>query len=425
MTIFFFLEVLVAEAMFACFLARRKYFWLRLLAGLASVFLLQFGYDELIGHFGPPARIFSIIRYILIVVTSTFAIWFSFDCSFITALACSTGGYAVRNSIYCVTYLLYDWFGISFLRAEDLTDHVLHTLVFFALYIPFFVWIFLSRKKYRMGEGAGLSSAIVSVLIILLTIVISFYVPFETGATNYAFIYSGLCSLLVVAIQLGLFEKSSLKKEMETIRQLDHAKWEQYQLFRESMEQINIKSHDLKQQIALLLSDRGKHGGDIFDETLREIETYDTLTRTGNEALDIVLTEKNLICERNGIKCSCIVDGAALNFMSPIDIASLFGNALDNAIRGVKDEAEDKRFINVNVSRKGDLLTIHIENYFRGVIRYRDGLPVTTKPDQSRHGYGMKSIRRIVEKYHGNLLIRTDKDLFNLTVLFFENRAAA
>ena len=48
------------------------------------------------------------------------------------------------------------------------------------------------------------------------------------------------------------------------------------------------------------------------------------------------------------------------------------------------------------------MLTIHAENHFEDSLQFKDGLPVTTKADKDSHGYGMMSVRHIVEKYNGS-----------------------
>lgn len=65
-----------------------------------------------------------------------------------------------------------------------------------------------------------------------------------------------------------------------------------------------------------------------------------TVARTGNETLDIVLTDKLLYCEKNNVTITCIADGKSLSFMSEEDIYSLFGNALDNAVLAVEQLPE-------------------------------------------------------------------------------------
>ena len=55
-------------------------------------------------------------------------------------------------------------------------------------------------------------------------------------------------------------------------------------------------------------------------------------------------------------------------------------------------------------------------------IILKDGLPLTTKNDHNSHGYGMKSIRYIVEKYNGNLIIDCNNNIFVLSILLSINK---
>ncbi len=106
-----------------------------------------------------------------------------------------------------------------------------------------------------------------------------------------------------------------------------------------------------------------------------------------------------------------------MSFMEVMDIFSLFGNILDNAIEHQSTLAPDKRFIHLSVRSANQLLLIHAENYFEGELVMRDGIPVTTKEDKNYHGYGMRSIRRIVEKYSGNFSISTEDQLFQIDIM--------
>ena len=68
-----------------------------------------------------------------------------------------------------------------------------------------------------------------------------------------------------------------------------------------------------------------------------DIKTYEAQNKTGNPVLDTVLTSKSLYCQKHGITLTCVADGTRLGFMSVMDICTIFGNALDNAIRAAKD----------------------------------------------------------------------------------------
>ena len=52
---------------------------------------------------------------------------------------------------------------------------------------------------------------------------------------------------------------------------------------------------------------------------------------------------------------------------------------------------------------------------------YSESLPITNNPDKNYHGFGMKSIAYIVDKYAGNLSIAVEDNVFNLNILFLRN----
>lgn len=90
---------------------------------------------------------------------------------------------------------------------------------------------------------------------------------------------------------------------------------------------------------------------------------------------------------------------------------------LSNAIESVSDEPLiDNRCIGVTVQSAGDMLFIHVENYFSGEIELENGLPVTRK-DRDYHGFGMKSMERIAYKYGGEISVVAAEEKFNLDVI--------
>ena len=148
------------------------------------------------------------------------------------------------------------------------------------------------------------------------------------------------------------------------------------------------------------------------------IDTYSATISTGNGVLDTILSQKNATCIANHIDMTCFADGKALTFMHAMDIASLFGNALDNAIESVGQLANpDKRLIEVRVSRRINLLVITFKNVFEGAAEFKDGLPKTTKKDTAVHGYGLKNIAYITHKYNGQMTISTQDGWFSLKII--------
>ena len=193
----------------------------------------------------------------------------------------------------------------------------------------------------------------------------------------------------------------------------------QYKQSRESIDLINYKYHDLKHQIAVLRSEENpKKREEFLNRMEEEIRQYEAQNKTGNKVLDTVLTSKSLYCNKNGITFTCVADGTLLDFMDVMDICSIFGNALDNAIEcEMKIPEKEKRLIHVTVSRQKSFLILRFENYYEEELQYKEGSLITTKKEKSSHGYGLKSIKYTVNKYEGAVSIDTKDHWFDLKIL--------
>ena len=77
----------------------------------------------------------------------------------------------------------------------------------------------------------------------------------------------------------------------------------------------------------------------------------------------------------------------------------------------------EKRTISLNIHQAMGFVSICMENYYTGEIRLSHGLPQTSTHDEAYHGYGVKSMQYIAEKYHGTLQIKTDQNIFTLNIL--------
>lgn len=210
------------------------------------------------------------------------------------------------------------------------------------------------------------------------------------------------------------------KKELEAMNNVLHNQYVQYKQSKNSIELINQKYHDLKHQIDVL---RKETDADKKKEWLNsiesEIEEYEAQNKTGNSVLDTILTSKNMICQKNDIQFTCVANGELIDFMDVRDICSVFGNALDNAIESAKKiNNRDKRLIHTAVTKKKDFVYVKFENYYEGELNIEKGFPVSTKKDKQFHGYGLKSIRHITQKYGGSTKIYTDDNWFELNLLF-------
>ncbi|MCI9021483.1 MAG: GHKL domain-containing protein [Eubacterium sp.] len=207
--------------------------------------------------------------------------------------------------------------------------------------------------------------------------------------------------------------------ELEHMEMILHSQYAQYQQSQETLDLIHYKYHDLKHHIlALRAEEDAQKRGEYLDRMEEEIKSYETQQHTGNSVLDTLLTSKSICCMKNGISLTIVADGALLDFMDVMDICSIFGNALDNAIEyEMKLADREKRMIHVSVFSQKNFLIIRVENYCEGVLEFKKELPVTTKADREQHGYGLKSVRHTVRKYGGEVDISLKDSWFGLKIL--------
>lgn len=209
------------------------------------------------------------------------------------------------------------------------------------------------------------------------------------------------------------------EKELRNIHSMLKAQYDKYRNYQNTFDLINMKYHDLKHQIAGLRAEMSDEERKKWIDSLeQELESYSPELETGNSVLDTLIAGKMMNCRANSIKITCVADGDSLDFMHVADICTIFGNALDNAIESVSliDDPE-KRLIHMAISQKKNFVLIQINNYCESTIKMKNGYPETTKADKGNHGFGLKSIRYTVEKYHGSLNFDLKDNWFELKML--------
>ena len=246
--------------------------------------------------------------------------------------------------------------------------------------------------------------------------------PFSSSALKDIYNIRTLTDLAGVAMLYAYHiqrRELYVHRELDAIQNVLQNQYVQYKQSRESIDLVNRKYHDLKHQISVLRAEQDPQRRiDFLDGMEEEIRVYEAQNKTGSSVLDTVLTGKSLYCARHGVELTCVADGARLDFMSTMDICSIFGNILDNAIEcELTIQDKEKRLIHLAVYTRMDFLIIQCENYCEEQLKFRDGLPISTKGNDDYHGYGVKSIRYTVDQYGGTMTIHNRDSWFELNIV--------
>ena len=335
------------------------------------------------------------------------------------------GAYQIGNKLYP---LLQNFMGINDRNTLSLfhstgTIENWEVLLFFLVRILCFVLLaklFPPIRAQRHNRSATTRILILSVstlLLINVLLCIARTYEGESFAMNIIVkiltIVMGLTILLICA---GILNQSEQEKQLAILTQLWKQDNTQFESIKANMDTINMKCHNLKH----ILSHIENKLSETEIASLQEaIQFYDANVKTENEVLDVVLCEKALLCQSKGIHLSCMADGKQVAFLTSVQIYTLFGNIIDNAIEAVEKLPEpESKLISLVLARRNATITIETSNFFSGVIEMENSLPASRKPDAPRHGFGLKSIQHIAEQYGGNVTIRIDDDMFFLTITF-------
>lgn len=181
-------------------------------------------------------------------------------------------------------------------------------------------------------------------------------------------------------------------------------------------ERVRSIYHDMKNHLLLLQAQagNGQEAQDSIQELKEQIQEYENYYRTGNEFLDIMIRDKAKIAQEKKIDFSAVISFESGTFLEPLDISTIFGNALDNAIEASEKLPEDSRMITVKAERVRDMLLITIENNILPGTKITEE---TTKTDRFIHGFGLSNIKSAVGKYGGQCSIKSENSKFMLKII--------
>lgn len=260
--------------------------------------------------------------------------------------------------------------------------------------------------SYRIGPRQLVSGLLLSAIFVVQSVVLLFQ---RGEGVNSALVVSAVLTqlycLTLLYLQTELFKKSAMKKEMDMLNLLYERQRRQYLVARKNVQLINKRCHDLKVQIA----DLRRLAPAAAEVQLREAEAaaaaYDTAADTGNEVLDVVLTEKTLLCQADGIRLHSVADGRCMRFLEAGDLYTLFSNVLDLCIQQAKAVPEPEH-------RMVDLVVVHRQGF--AVI----SAAVPVQGQELKEDYPLKVIRRIVEGHNGVLTCEYAGGFYTVKILF-------
>lgn len=368
---------------------------------------------------------FNILPVIMFVNAMMMSIIFAVLCicyreSISEILLCFSGIIAAKNVSGQVFALLLNIAGVNdlnnmsfFSEYDPLRDWAIYFLVHIVLLSGIYVFL---RKREKLDDESSNARAITLSVITYLLVAVMATVAREFQGESFMLsvcikIFQIIIYVFLLVLRSDIFFRSRITRELYVTEQLLYQEKKHYDEMKSNIDVINMKCHDIRHQ---LTNFQGKLTEREIEELKNAIQIYDSNIKTGNEILDAILFQKQLYCQKKGIRLKYNADGKRLKFIDGNDLYALLSNALDNAVENVclMGNAE-KAIISLNVGAEDGKVTIELMNYFDPEKSVDDG---TSKDDSVHHGYGIKSMRYIVRKYGGTLDIVREGDIFTLSI---------
>ena len=354
-----------------------------------------------------------------------------FETSFYQAIYMSSIALSMQSIAENIVTLILSKNGLIHFAFQFYYTHISLLPIFVLTYTIIYItcyFLFVKNIEYHASSNLSSLMTTIAIVVILMNVMLgALGLPVDESDALRLFSFMTttrmLIGLLCLIQMLYLSKLTKLQIDYEKINYILHQQKKNYEIAKESMDTVNINAHDLRKSIEKIIQamERTQTEKKEVKERILEMEEYldmvDTTFNTGNPALDVILTEKARVCKHKQIQFSALVDASGLKLIKDMDIYSLFSNAVDNAIEatsGILDK--DSRIIGIKVRNESFGIVIHIENTFSQQPVFKDGIPQTLR-DKRYHGYGVRSIMKIVEKYNGNLKMHTEDELFYLDCL--------
>lgn len=181
-------------------------------------------------------------------------------------------------------------------------------------------------------------------------------------------------------------------------------------------ERVRSIYHDMKNHLLVLeRQGRSQETRRMAEKLQHEVEMFEDYTHTGNDILDIILKEKAELARQKQIELSVNADLHDINFMDALDISTIFGNSLDNAIEASEKLPKGQGVILVKAGRIKNFLSILIENNCAATSLL--GRRRTTKKDAFLHGFGISNMKKAAAKYKGQFVTSCENNKFTLKIL--------
>ncbi|MBR1391171.1 MAG: GHKL domain-containing protein [Lachnospiraceae bacterium] len=327
--------------------------------------------------------------------------------------------------MFCMTVceslgvILLRWF-LQTVYVKNLNDDIWYCLeaIFSKIILVFLYYIVISRLMKKKNISYSKTQYFIYVImlaysLINMLIVIEIYTQ---GQISYLCTINMGCIVLADLYLLYFVkmadEKNYYENQVKALEQQANIQYEYYLAQIKKYDRTVQILHDVKKHIraieGLYETDKKYIASKYTNEIGDLLQPLIPMEYTGNPILNILLTDKEMSMMDKGIEMDIKIDNVDLDFIEPIDVTTIFGNLLDNAIEAA-EKVKGKKYIYIKISSFHQMVVIRIENSCT-VVKWKNGFPVSEKG--KNRGLGLLNVQSSIQRYDGNLSLKQENQKF-------------
>lgn len=218
----------------------------------------------------------------------------------------------------------------------------------------------------------------------------------------------------------AISQKYELEKEINLREQQATMQNRYYQSIEMQYDHSRRLIHDMKNHMQTLEelynSGSGREAKHYAQTILDSMDALSGRFKCKNRILTIIINDKILKCDEEGIEISTRVEDLDFDFIDPFDMTTIFSNLLDNAIEACSRLSIEKRKIELKVYKFNGFITISVRNPYKGKLIWDKDSLVSTKGGKHM-GLGLKNVSFAIEKYDGAIQRKNDQGYFEIKIL--------
>lgn len=321
--------------------------------------------------------------------------------------------------VLCTTgYIQYFFYG-------NFAD-VMLTFLLYGVYIVFNEVLFRVINRF-LSEQSAQNKIILSILVNSICYSIMVYysvVPVgEWVNQNNKFLRIALVIEFIVSFLLIFNYKHTMIRMDETIEKLEYVyKYSEIERIEKMYDEAKKLRHDIKHSIIVAKGFIDEHEYEnakkYMDELIEtKVDAFGYTKYCDNQVINYIINDKRTKCLQSDVEFKCVVFGK-IKDVHDVDLSILIGNLLDNAIEAA-ERSKDK-IVNLEIYDRS-FIEIVVENSIAKSVLKTNPVLLTTKRNHELHGYGMKSITEIVDKYSGEITYEENNQMMNCKVILLKS----